>query len=291
MGRIGSKPIEFHLSISPLIPARLVGDQLRIKQILNNLLTNAIKYTKEGHIYFVVGWEEQSLTFTVQDTGMGIKQEELGTLFSEYGQVDTRANRNIEGTGLGLSITKKLVTMMGGAISAQSVYGQGSTFLVRIPQEVDDPTPIGSTVGEGLAKFQFTSERKSKTIQRVLMPYGRVLVVDDVLTNLDVAQGFLLPYQIQTECVQSGKEAIEILRSGKAHFDCVFMDHMMPGMDGVEATKQIREFNKEIPIVALTANAVAGMREMFLESGFNGFISKPIDIREMDVILHKFVKR
>jgi signal transduction histidine kinase len=286
LSRIGDKPIEFHLSISPLIPSRLMGDQLRIKQILNNLLTNAIKYTKEGHIYFEVSCTKHDskvdLLFTVEDTGIGIKPEDLGKLFSENGQVDTRANRNIEGTGLGLSIVKKLVTMMGGTIEVQSVYGQGSTFVVRIPQEVEDATPIGN---------EFTTERKDKTIQRELMPYGRVLVVDDTLINLDVAQGFLLPYQIQSECVQSAREAIEILQKGKTHFDCVFMDHMMPGMDGIEATRIIREFNTEIPIIALTANAVAGMREMFLENGFNGFISKPIDIREMDVVLHKFVKR
>jgi CheY-like chemotaxis protein len=170
---------------------------------------------------------------------------------------------------------------MGGDISVQSVYGKGSTFIVQIPQPVMNSAPIG-------ASLQAKAQGRHAALVRTPLPGKRALVVDDVRTNLEVAKGFLLPYKMTVDLALSGAEAIEKLRSG-VPYDCVFMDHMMPEMDGVEATKRIRAFNATVPIVALTANAVSGMREMFLENGFSAFLSKPINPRELDKILRQFV--
>ncbi|MDR3147844.1 MAG: PAS domain-containing protein, partial [Treponema sp.] len=198
--RIGSKSITFRLNIDDTLPARLFGDELRVKQVLNNILSNAFKYTKAGVVTLQVRWERQGsdaeLIFAVSDTGQGIRKEDIGKLFSAYSQLDTGANRKIEGTGLGLSITKWLVEMMNGTIEVESEYGWGSTFTVRLHQRIIDDTPIGKEVAENLMSFRFIETRRSrsKNLIRVRMPYGKVLVVDDVATNLDVAKGLMLPY-------------------------------------------------------------------------------------------------
>ncbi|MDR1655028.1 MAG: response regulator [Treponema sp.] len=299
--RIGSKPITFKLNIDDTLPARLFGDELRVKQVLNNILSNAFKYTKAGIVTLQIRWEkagdETLMIFTVSDTGQGIKEEDIGKLFSEYSQLDTRANRKIEGTGLGLSITKQLVEMMNGTISVESEYGWGSTFTVQIRQRIVDERPIGKEVAENLRSFRLieTRQSRSKNLVRAYMPYGKVLVVDDVATNLDVAKGLMLPYGLTIDCLLSGPEAIECIRKEEVKYDAIFMDHMMPGMDGIEATRIIRqeigtEYAKNVPVIALTANALAGNEEMFLASGFNAFIAKPIDIMRLDVILNQWVR-
>jgi PAS domain S-box-containing protein len=300
--RIGSKPISFKLLIDDTLPARFHGDELRVKQILNNILSNAFKYTKAGTVTLRVRWEkldgeEALLSFIVSDTGQGIKKEDLEKLFSEYSQLDTRANRKIEGTGLGLSITKKLADMMNGTITVESEYGLGSTFTVQIRQKIAEERPIGPEVAENLRSFRFIETRRSRSnnLVRAQMPYGRVLVVDDVATNLDVAKGLMLPYGLTIDCVLSGPEAIEAVRSGNVRYNAIFMDHMMPGMDGIEATRIIRneigtEYAKTVPIIALTANALAGNEEMFLSGGFNAFIAKPIDLMRLDTLLNQWVR-
>jgi PAS domain S-box-containing protein len=299
--RIGSKPITFKLNVDDTLPARLFGDELRVKQVLNNILSNAFKYTKAGLVTLRVRWEKQDgdaeVIFAVSDTGQGIRREDIGKLFSEYSQLDTRANRKIEGTGLGLSITKRLVEMMNGTIGVESEYGAGSTFTVRIRQKIIDARPIGKDTAENLMSFRLieTKRSRSKNLVRARMPYGKVLVVDDVATNLDVAKGLMLPYGLTIDCVLSGTEAIEKIRKEEVKYDAVFMDHMMPGMDGIEATRIIRneigtEYAKTVPIIALTANALAGNEDMFLASGFNAFIAKPIDIMRLDVILNQWVR-
>ncbi|MDR2404005.1 MAG: response regulator [Spirochaetaceae bacterium] len=298
---IGSKPIIFYPDIDENIPIRLFGDELRTKQILNNLLSNAFKYTREGSVTLRIKWEQRGndsyIIFIVEDTGQGIKPDDIGKLFSEYSQLDTRMNRMIEGTGLGLSITKRLTEMMGGTITVESEYGKGSVFTVELRQEVIDGRPIGKDLAEGLMSFRFIENRcsRSKNLVRSYMPYGKVLVVDDVITNLDVARGLMLPYGFSIDCVNSGQEAIDRIRNGAVQYDVVFMDHMMPGMDGIEATRIIRteigtEYAKTVPIIALTANALAGNEEMFLEAGFSAFIAKPIDIMRLDVILNQWVR-
>ncbi|MDR0877222.1 MAG: response regulator [Treponema sp.] len=298
--RIGSKPINFHLKVDPEIPTILFGDELRIRQILNNLLSNAFKYTKEGSVDLVITGEksENSLTLVcaVTDTGIGIRQEDAGKLFGVYNQVDTRSNRHIEGTGLGLSICKNLTEMMGGVISVQSEYGKGSAFTVRIPQKIGNPAPVGEENARNLEKFRYnTIKRDRRRSSRLQLPYARVLVVDDVSTNLDVAKGMMLPYGMDIDCVTSGHEAVQLIQDNKTHYDAIFMDHMMPDMNGIEAVRIIRNeigtgYAKAIPIIALTANAIVGTDELFLKNGFQAFLSKPIDSIKLDKLLHTWVR-
>ena len=299
--RIGSKPITFKLNIDETIPGRWLGDELRVKQILNNILSNAFKYTREGTVTLQVRWERRGedafLIFIVKDTGIGIRKEDIGRLFSEYSQLDTRANRKIEGTGLGLSITKNLVELMGGTLNVESEYGRGSAFTVKIRQEIVDNRPIGPDVALNLQSFRFVETRtnRGRNLVRTHMPYGKVLVVDDVVTNLDVARGLLLPYGLTIDCVQSGLEAIEKIRSASVKYDAVFMDHMMPEMDGIEAVRIIRneigtDYARTVPIIALTANALAGNEEIFQAAGFNAFLAKPIDIMRLDILLNQWVR-
>jgi CheY-like chemotaxis protein len=299
--RIGSKSINFDLDLDETLPSRFYGDELRVKQILNNILSNAFKYTQEGKVTLSIRWEAQGedaiLFFTVQDTGRGIKKEDIHKLFAEYSQLDTQANRKIEGTGLGLSITQKLTAMMGGKITVESEYGRGSAFTVELLQRIADCRPIGPEIVKNLKTFRFRDNKRSrgKNLIRSYMPYGRVLVVDDVPTNLDVARGLMIPYGLTIDCASSGPEAIEKIRHEKMRYDAVFMDHMMPGMDGIEAVRIIRqeidsEYAKTVPIIALTANAITGNEDMFLSKGFNAFISKPIDIMRLDTILNQWVR-
>jgi CheY-like chemotaxis protein len=300
--RIGSKQVEFRLELDETIPSKLYGDELRIRQILNNLLSNAFKYTEEGEVRLGIGWEHRGGTaligFAVEDTGRGIKQEDMEKLFSEYIQLDTAANRRIEGTGLGLSITRGLLDMMGGSITAESEYGKGSVFRVTIPQGIVDRSPVGREAAENLRNFRFIEDRnrsRGNSLIRSWMPYGKVLVVDDLQTNLDVMKGLLMPYGLRVDMVLSGREAVERIRGEAVRYDLVFMDHMMPGMDGIEAARIIRNeigssYARQVVIVALTANAVEGTKEMFLGSGFNDFISKPVDIKRLDMVLNRWIR-
>ncbi|MDR2185514.1 MAG: response regulator [Treponema sp.] len=300
MVRIGSKPIRFKLSIDENIPGALIGDELRIRQILNNLLSNAFKYTKEGTVELFIGFEEKTedslyLVCTVRDTGIGIKAEDISRLFSAYNQLDSKSNRHIEGTGLGLSISKNLAEMMDGSISVKSEYGTGSAFTVRIRQGIAVPESLGADAARALETFHFAVTREKRQGPRFKMPYARVLVVDDVQINLDVAQGMMLSYGLTVDCVLSGPEAIQLLREEKVRYDAVFMDHMMPGMDGIEAVRIIREeidsdYAGTVPIIALTANAITGNEEMFLSAGFQAFLSKPIDSVKLDAVLNKWVR-
>jgi signal transduction histidine kinase/CheY-like chemotaxis protein/HPt (histidine-containing phosphotransfer) domain-containing protein len=299
--RIGEKPIKFEMEVSPDLPARLVGDEIRIKQILTNLLSNAIKYTKKGNVRLEVSHEpfggHTLLTLKVSDTGIGIRKEDMRRLFSEYSQLDTKANRKIEGTGLGLSITRKLLDLMGGTIKVESEYGKGSVFTVQAPQKFTGTEIIGNENALKLNSLHFVEERRShaRDLHRSPMPYGKVLAVDDVSTNLEVVRGLLEPYALKVDCVSSGQEAVDLIRDGSPKYDLVLMDHMMPEMDGIEAVRIIREeigtdYAKNTPIIALTANALAGNDEMFIARGFNGFISKPIDIEQLDAALNKWVR-
>jgi len=293
--RIGSKQIDFKLDIDENLPVLLYGDELRLKQILNNLLSNAFKYTEKGFVKLSISHkaegEEVILSFAVEDTGQGMKPEDKERLFSEYLRFNAEANRITEGTGLGLSITKKLADMMDGSIKAVSEYGKGSTFTVTVRQKAVECGVIGPEVAERLRSFKFAGDRHTARLQitRKPMPYGSVLLVDDVEINLYVAEGLLALYELKVEMADSGFAAIEKVNSGKT-YDIIFMDHMMPKMDGMETTRRLRAYGYNGVIVALTANALAGNDEMFMRNGFDGFISKPIDIHELDVILGKFIR-
>jgi CheY-like chemotaxis protein/vacuolar-type H+-ATPase subunit F/Vma7 len=394
--------VRFVVNIDSRIPNALYGDEARIRQILLNILSNAVKYTQKGYISFVVFGEiteedTVQLTIDVTDTGKGIKEEDIKKLFSDFVQVNLAGNKDIQGTGLGLAITKSLVTAMGGEIDVMSEYSKGSTFTVSLPQKILFPQPL-AVVDKPEEKSAIVYERREvfansivctidnlgvecvyasdemefrnklkekdytfvfvesnlyadikkvvsevdskakivlltnfgdsvadKELNSIIMPaysisvanilngvvsglsyntnedsfvrfsapQARVLIVDDINTNLKIAQGLLSAYKMQIDLCTSGDKAISAVKTN--HYDLVFMDHMMPGMDGIEATRHIREsdggYYKNLPIVALTANAVSGMREKFLANGFSDYISKPIDVVRLNAVLEKWIPK
>lgn len=290
--RIGEKPIDIQIEVDKKIPSVLYGDEVRLKQILTNVLSNAAKYTQKGTITLKVffQWinsEKISLCFQIKDTGAGIKEEDLPTLFEEFKRLELSKNRNVEGSGLGLNIVKQLVYLMQGNINVDSVYGKGSTFTVFIPQKVVDSTPIGnyeqslhkSMSGTGEEKAHFTAEQ------------AKVLVVDDNAMNLMLMKALLKRTKMEVDTVSSGKECLQFTRKKKYHI--ILMDHMMPGMDGVEALHKLRaeadNRNKDTVVIALTANAVAGSREMYLEYGFDNYFAKPIQADRLDEMLVNYL--
>ena len=291
--RLGGKPIDFIVKVNESLPYLLIGDELRIKQILNNLLSNAIKYTNQGSVTFEVDSQSAidgvTLIFKISDTGQGMTQEQLMALYDEYSMFNLELNRMTEGTGLGMSITKNLIEMMSGQIVAESQPGVGSVFTVSLLQQQADNGVIGKELADSLESFKFTSKVQRAEIVREYMPYGKVLIVDDMDANLFVAKGLLKPYGLEIETTMSGYEAIDQIRAGN-QYDIIFMDYMMPGMDGLKTTQLIREEGYTRPIVALTANAISGQAEIFLENGFDDFISKPIDTRHLNYVLNKQIR-
>ncbi|MDR2589087.1 MAG: response regulator [Spirochaetales bacterium] len=405
--RLLEKPIRFYTNIDSRLPNNLVGDEARLRQILLNLLGNAVKYTEKGFISVTITADGEkppggvTLKMTVADSGFGIKAEDLPRLFGEFSQVDMAKNKGIEGTGLGLAITKRLCAAMGGNITVESEYGKGSVFTVLIPQGVasrepfavidaaetkkvlvyerrdvyaqsmlwslanlgvphrlvteqeqfagalregdwfylfsgyglyeliqpvleklDKKPPLALMVEWGVEAYipgvsflslpvqalsiadvlsgagkverrLFAKDSKTFTGTRFTVSSARLLVVDDIATNLKVAEGLLAPYKARVDLCQSGREAIECVK--RTEYDLVFMDHMMPEMDGVEAVAKIRSLEggrfRALPVIALTANAVSGMKEMFLEQGFSDFLAKPIDVGKLDDIMGKWIPR
>ena len=300
-----SKDIEFTFKIDENTPLELFGDEFRIKQILNNMLSNAFKYTGKGEIELSVSAEidkevsgadsympaECTLILQVRDTGQGMTDEQINKLFDEYTRFNMGVNRTIVGTGLGMHITKLLIDLMNGEILVESKLGKGSVFTVRLPQKRIGDAVCGTEAADKLRTSRFESMQKLNRAQiaHEYMPYGRVLIVDDIESNLYIAKGMMLPYGLKIETVTSGFEAVDKIKSGN-EYDVVFMDHMMPMMDGMEATRIIRDMGYIHPIVALTANAVVGSFEMFLANGFNSYISKPIDIRELNALLNRLIR-
>lgn len=271
------------------IPCKYYGDEGRIRQILINLLNNGLKFTREGYVKLTVGGrpgegaDTEILHMEVKDTGCGIKEEDLGKIFENFSQVDAKRNRAVEGTGLGLSITRHLVELMGGNIWVESVYGKGTTFILEIPQRIVDRKTLTEQPKEVV--------REEDEIKPFRAEDCRVLVVDDNLVNRKVARGFLRPYEFMIDEAESGRKSIECVKETK--YDIIFMDHMMPEMDGIEAVQLIRSEcgeNGTLPvIIALTANAMEGVREMFLENGFQDFITKPLDKKALNEALQKWI--
>lgn len=271
------------------IPCRYNGDEGRIKQILINILSNAVKFTAKGYVrVYITGKpgkndDEELITFHVEDTGCGIREEDLGKIFEDFRQVDSRRNRSAEGTGLGLAIVKHLVELMKGNIDVDSTYGQGTTVTITIPQKIIDRSPIG--------EMPELPQAEEKVTDFFTAPGVKVLIVDDNVINRKVARSFLKNYGFDLNEAESGAEAIELVRAER--FDIIFMDHMMPEMDGIEAAEIIRRDcgeNGAAPVmVALTANAMEGMREHFLSCGFQDFIAKPLDRKEMNQLLLRWV--
>lgn len=392
--RIGGKDIEFTMDISPDMPKKLYGDNVRIHQIILNLLTNAVKFTNEGEVHFKLDFERSGgdtvlMKAEIRDTGIGIKEEDVPKLFNSFQQVDSKRNRNIEGTGLGLAISQQLLHLMGGKIEFKSEYNKGSAFSFEVPQKVVDEAPmvpqlekplkaavllenryvkeqlirdlerIGAEYAElsndwslddlhvdyfivgkrfftretqdfiaahpkiqclvlmsydsldvidipnvrliskpayslslynamGLQKIDFSTGSSESETFSFVAPEAHIMIVDDNSVNLIVATGLLEPLKMKIDVAQSAAEAVELARNAK--YDLIFMDHMMPEADGIEATHMIRRFvpgYKEVPIIALTANAVGGAREMFIREGMNDFVAKPIDIKDA---LSKLIK-
>jgi len=284
--------------VDETMPAYMLGDEIRIKQILNNVLSNAFKYTDKGSVSMYVHTEIDDrnpdraiLVITVSDTGQGMDKEQVDKLFEVYSRFNLEANRLTEGTGLGMSITRNLINLMEGSISVESEPGKGSIFTIRLPQGIEDSKQIGRKTAENLSKLHTTGLTQMKRVQitREPMPYGKVLIVDDVDMNIYVAKGLMTPYELQIDSAESGFAAIEMIEKGN-EYDIVFMDHMMPQMDGIETTKRLRDMGYTRPIVALTANAVVGQSNLFLNNGFDDFISKPIDIRNLNVVLNRMIR-
>jgi len=228
----------------------------------------------------------------IADTGQGMTGEQLDKLFDDFTRFNADLNSKVEGTGLGMSITKQLVSIMEGKIDVESEPDKGSVFTVRLPQKIEDASVIGKEIAEKLNNFHsfdLTQLEKKTQIVYEYMPYGRILIVDDVETNLYVARGLMSPYGLSIETAKSGFEMIEKIQNG-AVFDIIFLDHFMPKMDGIEALKIIRDMGYKEPVIALTANAIIGQAEVFAKSGFDGFISKPIDIRQLNNTLNKLVR-
>jgi len=405
--RLIEKHLDFIVRINGLLPSYLFGDEIRIRQVMLNLLNNAVKYTNEGSISLTIFSEDVSvenetvqellLVFEVADTGIGIRKEDLNQLFGEFMQFDAAANRGVEGTGLGLAISRNLCRLMGGDITVQSEYGRGSVFRAAIPQGIRENTPFAmvkdpagkyviifenrkkhadalayNIEGLGLrfsladSKKEFLSMLKAdpsayalvssslfanvreelkafgnglklavitdhdetelhhdyhrlsmpvyslplsnflndeagsilncnkNSLINFIIPSARLLIVDDIATNLKVAEGLIEPYQAMVDTCLSGEKAVALVRENK--YDIIFMDHMMPIMDGIEATAEIREWEMgqgngtRVPIIALTANAVSGMREMYLGNGFSDFLPKPIETEKLDSILRKWIQ-
>ena len=267
-----NKNIPFMLEINGEKPKCLYGDDVRLRQVLINLLNNAIKFTDKGQVCLIIDVTDTDITFSISDTGMGIRPEDIPTLFDDFEQADIYKNRNKEGSGLGLSIAKSLVEMMGGQISVESTYGQGTVFHAIIPKVLGDEKLIQHITSNDTTLYA---------------PDAKILVVDDNKVNLNVICGLFQLYGIKAETVTSGPQAIEMVK--KNQYDIVFMDHMMPGMDGIETTKIIREMGIDIPIIALTANAVAGAKEMLIAAGMNDFLSKPIVREPLNRLLKEWI--
>lgn len=290
--RAEEKGLEFVFEEDPGMPSAYFGDELRIRQIINNLVSNGIKYTEEGSVKLNVSFiktseEEGTLVISASDTGTGIKQEDIDSLFDRFSRLDEIKNRNIEGTGLGLYITRRLVNMMDGSIEVESEYGKGSVFTVKIPQRIADPAEIGDF--EKRLKVHVSVSGGRKIVFEA--PDKRVLVVDDTKSNIRVITALLRDTQIRVDSASSGFEAVDMTKNTK--YDLIFMDHLMPKMSGVEAFHAIHDdednINHDTPMVVLTANAIVGMRESYLEEGFTEYLSKPVDRTELLATLERLL--
>ena len=290
--RAENKGLSLEVNADPDIPSVLIGDEIRIKQIVTNLLTNAVKYTDAGSVK--LGFKSESagddrirLIVSVKDTGIGIKQEVIPTLFDEFSRMDVEKNRKVEGTGLGLSIVKLLVDLMDGDISVDSTYGEGTEFTLSLVQEVSDKRGIGSV--------QFTGRGKSQAVYSNLFraPGATILIVDDSKVNLQIETGLLRDTGMQIDTALSGPKALEMTL--KKRYDCILMDHLMPGMDGIECLKHIRDqadgMCTDVPVVVLTANAEREHQDAYAEAGFDGYLVKPVSGSSLEGELIKHIPK
>lgn len=288
--RMRGKDLKLELKIDSKLPCALYGDEVRIKQIMLNLLNNAVKYTEKGKIIFTVAGERGQdgkflMYVSVRDTGIGIRAEDIDKLTRAFQRVDEQRNSNVEGTGLGLSITKTFLNMMGSTLEVQSEYGKGSDFFFRVEQEIMDERPIGK-----INPYELHSDAAAAAIT-FTAPEAEILVVDDNRMNLDVFRALLKKTRVRVMTATSGKECLRQVQ--KQEFDIIFLDHMMPEMDGVETLKQLKalkdNLSKDTPVIALTANAVAGAKEEYIAQGFADYLSKPVQGRTLEKMVRAYL--
>ena len=290
-GRAKSKGLEFVVNADPRLPCMLVGDDMRLTQVIMNLLTNAVKYTEKGGVVFSISASERSdtsvtLAVFVKDTGIGIREEDMGRLFESFSRLDETRNRNIEGTGLGMTIVTKLLELMGSKLKVESIYGSGSTFSFTVKQDIADPRPIGN-------KIEHRSDTAGRRKKEKRHFFGaKVLVTDDNDMNLKVAQNLLKLFGIKADLASSGEETIDKMQEKR--YDIVFLDHMMPQMDGIETLARLKELEL-IPdgtvMIALTANAIMGAKEQYIDAGFTDYLSKPIELDHLKDMLIKYLPK
>jgi len=290
--RAFNKGLEFTITNNPDIPERLYGDEFRIRQIVSNFLTNAVKYTSTGSVELDVNYEKTDATYlnlilSVKDSGVGISKEDMDKLFDSFQRIDEVHNRTVEGTGLGLTITKKLVEQMKGEIKVESKPGEGSVFTAIIPQEFRGYEAIG----EFSKRYDEYQKRKGSEYKELFRaPDARILVVDDIRINLSVVKGLLKSTEVKVDLALSGVKALAMMEKNK--YDLVFLDHMMPEMDGIETLKRLRSsgsINASTPVVALTANAIKGVEEEYLSIGFDSYLSKPVHGESLEKMLLKYI--
>ena len=291
--RAEAKGLELELKIDGNVPKMLHGDEIRIKQIITNLLTNGVKYTDKGKVIFSLGFERigeenrVKLKVAVSDTGIGIREEDLPKLYQEFERIDEQRNRNIEGTGLGMAISLRMLRMMGSDLKVESVYGEGSTFSFELVQDVLSWEPLGDY------RFAYHAFRRSHERYRAKFsaPDVRILVVDDNELNLEVFRGLVKQLQVRVDTANRGGEAVQMGRRKK--YDLIFLDHMMPDMDGIQTLKEMRsnedDLNSDTPTICLTANAISGAREQYLEAGFDDYLTKPIDPGALEDMMLKYL--
>lgn len=285
-----TKDLKMMLFIDEKLPSRLLGDDIRLRQILVNLLNNAVKYTHKGEVRLTVDGNVQEdkvlLRFAVADTGIGIKEEDIPKLFAEFERIEERRNRNIEGTGLGMNITMQLLELMGSKLEVESVYGEGSKFSFTLEQQIVDAEPIGNLeerIRQQTKAYSYTAAFTA--------PDTRLLVVDDNAVNRKVFVGLLKKTKVQIDEASSGNECLERVKN--TYYDVIFLDHMMPDMDGITTLHHMKKWSdypcRDTPVIALTANAIAGAKDMYLSEGFNGFLSKPIIPEKLEEMLMKLL--
>ena len=292
--RAKDKGLEYRVSTDADLPDRLYGDEVRIRQIISNILGNAVKYTDKGSVTLSVygGGKEAyeagktlELIITVKDTGIGIKKEDLGRIFEKFERMELERNSTVEGTGLGLSITHRLLAMMNGTISVESEYGEGSVFTIRIPQKIVSPEPIGNF----RTKFEKSIEENAASDYIFRAPDANILIVDDTRMNLTVAVGLLADTGIKSDTAESGAKALELAAANS--YDVILLDQRMPEMDGTATLHRLRGMERcaDTPVICLTADAISGARERYVREGFTDYISKPIDSRELKNMLMKYL--
>ena len=285
--RLNNPKVKFITTVDENIPSKLFGDKTKVFQILLNILSNSVKYTEVGKIELYVTADVKgnnaNLHFKVSDTGFGIKEEDYDKIFEKFSRLDNATRNEIEGTGLGLVITKKLVNLLGGKIWFESQYGAGTTFYVDITQQIVDSSKLGNI----LTEKGITSERNYLDCSKY-----KVLIVDDNKLNLKVAEKILTPYKFSITTLNGGRECVDNIKEGNK-YDMIFLDHMMPELDGIEVLHILEKLDSyDIPpVVALTANAITGMKEMYLNEGFDEYLAKPINISELDKIINKYFKK